>query len=79
MDSGTIMQNDWKQKVSNDAVTIGEINSRMFNRQTTCCARLYFKSYKHSKQENIANTAEIIYKNNLMLLQTTKIETTKFK
>ena len=30
---GTITENDWKQKVSNDTVITGENYNRMFNRQ----------------------------------------------
>ena len=40
---GTITENDWKQKVSNDTVITGENYNRMFNRQITCCARLKVK------------------------------------
>ena len=51
---GTIIENDWKQKVSNDTVTIGENNGRMFNRQITCCASwLKVKRDKHSKLKAI--------------------------
>ena len=46
-------------KVSNDTVTIGENNSRMFNRQITCCARLKVKWGKHSKQKAIENAAKL--------------------
>ena len=46
-------------KVSNDMVTIGENNSRMFNRQIICCARLKVKWDKHSKQKAIENAAKL--------------------
>jgi len=52
---GTITENDWKQKVSNDTVITGENYNRMFNRQITCCARLKVKRDKHSKQKAIEN------------------------
>ena len=56
---GTITENDWKPKVSDDTVTIGENNSRMFNRQITCCARLKVKWGKHSKQKAFENAAKL--------------------
>ena len=56
---GTITENDWKAKVSNDTVTIGENNSTMFNRQITCCARPKVKWDKHSKQKAIENAAKL--------------------
>ena len=46
-------------KVSNDTVTIGENNTRMFNRQIICCARLKVKWDKHSKQKAIENAAKL--------------------
>ena len=56
---GTITENDWKPKVSNDTVTIGENSIKMFNRQITCFARLKVKWDKHSKQKAIKNAAKL--------------------
>ena len=60
---GWIQENNYRKwletKVSNDTVTIGENNNRMFHRQIICCARVKVKWDKHSKQKAIENAAKL--------------------